>query len=145
MFFDDTEQKNKEDIKYIYKELGKLREELDNKEICLRKQIDKVQHELCDLKLSIYKDIYDYLKEKGNHFVVSEKMLNSNYYENVLINKLLKKTFGKYSLSSAWGLSLLFNVEVGSKQTISVYGETCCLSQIIEDIEQDIKTREKAE
>ena len=145
MFFDDTEKENKKDIKYFYKRIDELTEEMGNKERHLRKEIDKVQHELCNLKLSIYKNIYDYLKEKGKHFVVSEEMLNNNYYEKVLINKLLEKTFGKYSLGGAWGISLLFGEEVKSKQTINDYGKTCCLSQIIEDIEQDVKTREKAE
>lgn len=52
--------------------------------------ISDLQEQINDLKIQQYNNIYDFLKEKGENYIIGR---HTNCCELEMINKLLKKTF----------------------------------------------------
>ena len=85
------------DYEYLYDKISSLRQKLDDTENYLRKRINRLEKENYNFKLQFFKDIYDYQKYKGKHFVFNEEFFSDKCLHP---NELGFELFSKYFINN---------------------------------------------
>ena len=121
-------------------------EKLENKIEFLEKLLDIQEKEIDILKEKInkedlykYKDIYEYMEQKGKYFLLTSKTLSKEWY---ILNELCKKTFNGINIGyTLRGDTITIYSDKNCQKIIKEKEDGCCLFELIKDIEDYIKQR----
>ena len=129
--------KNKDDYDWLNQRIDN---NIDSIQSC-RQKINCLAEENYNLKLYLFKDIYDYQKYKGKHFIFNHNFFDNNYYENKLVNELLKRTFGFGEIYGNCKNDVV--TWVRDENTLINKENGYCLSELIEDMEKYAKEKKE--
>lgn len=125
--------KNKDDYNWLNRRID---DNIDSIQSC-RQKINRLAEENYNLKLYLFKDIYDYQKYKGKHFIFN----SNNYCENRLVNELLKRTFGFGEICGNCVNDVV--TLMIDENTLITKENGYCLSELIEDMEKYAKGKQE--
>jgi len=135
---------NKEDYKVLNSKISLEAERIDlykNRLDHTQEKFHRLDEKFCNLMLYLLKDIYDYQNYKGKHFIFNSKFFEDNMFEIILVNELLKRTFGFGEIHGNC-LNDVVTLMI-DKNTLITEENGYCLSKLIEDMENYVKNKKE--
>lgn len=135
---------NKEDYRVLNSKISSEAKRIDSYKNILdhtQEKFHRLDEKFCNLMLYLFKDIYDYQKYKGKHFIFNSKFFEDNMFEIILVNELLQRTFGFGEICGNC-INDVVTLMI-DENTLITKENGYCLSELIEDMEKYQKEKKE--